>query len=249
MLVVEESTNSDTLVIAATGFARKLNLPVPEFFEKAGLSDAARLIITDRTRLHTLDGLESEFSSFFQFLDYLRGEVRRISPTQLICVGTSGGAHTALLLGHLLKAQQVVAFSPYPYLSIKQLEARKDPALRSMGPVVRRLDNLPDDVKPFFDLAGVLSSWNSVTRYHVHVSRYLEWDFRRAQYLKGLPGVEIVAHPYHVHAVVSPLARHGKLARCFQFPYRAAFHPMDAVHHMEGIASFAMRKVRGLVRR
>lgn len=217
MPIIRVLNPSSVLVIAATGFANKLNLPVADFFNESQLSDKSRIVIIDPTKRHTLGGLPPQCPSFFDFLNYLKQELARISSKRVIVTGTSAGAHTALLLGHILKADQVVAFSPYPYLSLEEMKKRRDPALQSMRRVIMELDQLPKDVKQFFlDLKAVLANWNQ-TRYYVHVSRFNLWDYRRAMYLDLLPHLPVISHPYFTHAVACSLARQDKLRKCFEF--------------------------------
>lgn len=224
---IEKSLNeSDTLVIAITTINYKLTMPVEKFLEAAGLADKSRIVITDRTRRLTLGGVSPECPTFFDLLDYLRQEISRLPADRIIATGLSAGSHTALLLGHLLKADHVVAFAPYPYVSKSMLAAQKDPALYSFRVLADNLDRLPEDVKSFFDLRDVLSNWNGKTRYYVHVSRYHKADRHRAMYLKGLPHLELILDPYSVHSAAPFMARSGRLRECFVFPYRPVHRPL-----------------------
>jgi len=245
--LVKEIYNSNTLVIAATGYGNKLNLKVNLFFKKSGLNNSSKIVITDKSKLQTLGGLPPGFPTFFDLLDYLQEQISKIPHNQLIITGTSGGAHTALLLGHLLKADEVVAFSPYPYLSIKELKRMGDPALQSMWRVVEKLDALPVQVKNLFDLMNTLSNWNKVTQYYVHISRYNSWDYRRAMYLSSLPNVSVIPHPYKEHAIASMLSHDDKLAACFVSPYKNKFYLRDIIRHLANLPrQLARRMLRGV---
>ena len=219
MPVIKQLEKSDTLVIACTGIGNKLNVSVEDFFRASGLGLVSKIILIDSTTRLVLGGIQPEFASFAALVEYLKEEILNISPQNLIITGNSGGAHTAILLGHLLKANKVVCFAPYPYLSKEDFVRLGDPALKSMIRVMTRLETLPDDVKKYFDLKQVLANWNDVTEYFIHVSKYHDWDHKRAMYLNESPKVLIVKHPYKTHAIVAPLAREDKLKQCFQFPY------------------------------
>lgn len=232
MSLFKEVNESDTLVIAATGYAGKLNLPVARFFKDSGLDGASKIIITDRSMLKTLAGLPPDFKTFEHLIGYLENCISNIQHTNLIITGTSGGGHTALLLGHILNANKVVAFSPYPYLSIGEFKRMKDPALHSMSRIINGFDKLPVEVKKYLDLKNVLSRWNNKTEYFVHVSRYNKWDYKRANYLKGLPGVNVISHPYMEHATASMLSKESKLKDCFSFPYRSPSRIKEIVPHL-----------------
>ncbi len=210
--IVEESK---TLVIATTGFRNRFFNKNLDFFESANLMSTSRIVIKDPTKRKTLGGLPPKFPTFFDIIDYLQDTISSIQPKKIITTGTSGGAHTALLLGHLLKADQVVAFAPYPYLSIDEAKKRQDPALKSMSRVIKPLNELPDDVKTYLDLRPHLSTWNGKTEYNIHVSLDHQWDYRRASYLKGCPHVSIITHPFGTHGVARKLAESNQLHQCF----------------------------------
>ena len=220
MPIIKEISDSKTLVIATTGFANKLGLPTDEFFKSAGLNNVSKIIISDPSKHKTLGGLQHDFPNFFDLIKHLNKEIEKYSPEQLITTGTSGGAYTAMLLGHLLKANYVVAFSTYPYLTAEACKKMGDPSLQSMARLIRELDKLPDNVKIYYDLKDLLENWNGVTKYYNHVSRFNKWDYRRALYLKKTPGVTIITHPFITHAITASLSRDNKLQKCFEFPYR-----------------------------
>jgi hypothetical protein len=215
-----EWNDSDTLVIAIKGYANKLGIPVDKFFRRAGLERASKIIIWDASRLKTLGGLQPDFPTFGDLLNHLRMIIATHPHKKLYVTGSSGGGHTGLLLGHLLKADKVIVFAPYPYVSRKVSEYKKDPAIHSMARMLHRFDQLPDDVRPYFDLADVLVDWNGKTEYYVHVSRYHKWDYIRACYLRGLPKVKVVTHPYEEHSITSILGESQDFRDCFTFPYR-----------------------------
>lgn len=162
-----------------------------------------------------LAGLPPEYPSFFDLLSYLQETILSLKPKTLITTGTSGGAHTALLLGHLLKADQAVAFAPYPYLSIEEAKKRQDRALRTMWRVIQPLNELPDDVKIYLDLRPHLLTWNEKTKYHIHISLDNKWDCHRASYLKDCPHTSIMTHPFKTHGVARKLADSHQLSQCF----------------------------------
>lgn len=218
---VEESVRDrGLLVVAFPGIRGKLNLPPDQFFEQADLSSASRIVVHDPSKRMLLGGVSPDFDSFEALLQFLRRRINEISPERLITTGTSGGAHSALLVGHLLKADRAVAFSPYPYLSLDVARQREDPAVTPTFRIAEAMDRLPGDVKKYFDLEDVLKEWNGHTEHHVHISRYNRQDRLRSRYLEGLPGLSIFSHPYRDHSVAGLLARDGRLAECFEFPYR-----------------------------
>lgn len=216
MTVRKDIKDTDTLVVAFTGYAGKLHLSVEDFFEASGLADASKIIVHDPSYLKTLNGLPPHSSTFAEFLKALSFGVARVPHKKLIMVGTSGGGHSALLYGHLLRAHRAVAFACYPYLSIAQAKMMNDPALKSMERVLQQFDTLPVEAKQYLDLREVLQHWNGVTQYDVHLSKDNEWDSKRARYLAGLSHLQIHEHPYSNHGVASSLAKDSALKQCFE---------------------------------
>lgn len=207
--------NADTLVIAATGFKNQFCLKIDKFFESSNLTTASKIIIIDPTRKKTLNGLHPEFKSFFDVVDYLQEKISFIQPKRLITTGVSGGGHTALLLGHLLKADHAVAFAPYPYLNIETARKMQDPVEKLIQKIMKEVNEIPDAVKKYLDLRPLLSTWNGKTKYDVHVSRNHEWDYYRATYLRGCPNVSIISHPFEEHGISKKLAHSNQLSQCF----------------------------------
>lgn len=247
MPIVQEINSSDTLVVATAGFRNELGLPVADFFKESGLSSASKIIITDPTRQVSLAGSSPDFPTFFSLLDYLKREVERLSPARLIITGTSMGGHTALLLGHLLKADHVVAFAPYPYLSPEAIKASGDLSLEyayQKRGGAEQIDRLPSNVKQFLDLRNVLSTWNGKTSYVVHVSRYNKWDYRRSMYLNHLPMVSVIAHPLATHGIPYWLSQDEKLKQCFEFPYTRTLTLFDIYLHFR----FSMLRIAKSIR-
>lgn len=217
-LLITDLKDSKTLVIDVKGFGSAAS-PI-QFLKDAGFKNASKIVIRDSSGLKTLGGLLPDFPKFNDLLEYLKGIIATHHHKRLYITGASGGGHPALLLGHLLQADKVVAFAPYPYLSLKVAEDKNDPAFVSFRKLLDKFDNLPNDVKPYLDLADVLVNWNGKTKYFVHVSRFHEMDYTRAQYLQGLPKVKIVDHPYETHVIASALKKDNAFKKCFRLPSR-----------------------------
>jgi len=245
-----EVKGSDTLVVAATGYGNKIGRPVNGFFESADLMSADRIVISDPSKMLTLSGLPPDFSTFHDLLDHLKSFIHKGKYKRTIFTGASGGAHTALLLGHLMKADYVVAFAPYPYVSRHELERQNDNSIESMKRVIDQLSKLSDDVKVYFDLNHLLQDWNGHTEYWVHVSRYRHCDLRRCRSLEGIDNLTIVTHPFASHAIAAELANTGRLSECFSFPYsspawyrRPIWHALMTMYAVR--ISLNQRRARG----
>lgn len=217
MPITEEIKDSNTLVIAFPGFANKLHMPLDEFFLKAGLKTASKIIVYDKSRRKTFFGIPPDFRTFFDVVKHLKTRVNSISPETLICVGTSGGGHPALLYGHLLGANKAIAFSPYPYLSMEMAELMQDHILLKTlrNKFAKHIKRMSAREKKFMDLREVLCNWNKKTEYIIHVSKKHESDLKRAGYLRNLPHTQIIEHPYSAHCIAATLAKKAELSKCF----------------------------------
>jgi hypothetical protein len=187
---------SKTLVIYCT----RIRGRVPNnFFEDSGLINASKIIISDSTNRLSLGGFPPEYPTFFDFVNHLKQLIQSISHKKLIVTGNSFGASMALVFGHLLNANYVVAFAPYSYFIKEKLVKTGDPALKNWKKLIVMFENLPLREKKFLNLREILSNWNGKTRYYVHSSYYHKWDRRRAKYLIGLPKMSVFLHPNASH--------------------------------------------------
>jgi hypothetical protein len=218
-----EVKDPEKLVIAVTGFAATLMIPEKQFLYFSGLAGYSRIILRDPSRLMFFQGIKGKYESFPELVEGLAAQIRKLGPKWLVVTGTSGGAHTALLLGHLLKADMATAFSPFPYIDKKTLRAQRDPALRVYAAIANRLDELPKETKRYYNLKDALAKWNGKTEYFVHVAREARWDRRRAEYLEGLPHLTVIRHPSNTHYVAKKLGMSHMLHKCFDPEQRRTF--------------------------
>jgi len=139
-----------------------------------------------------------------------------LNARRIITIGASGGSHSALLFAHLLKADYAHAFSPFPYANLERALEKKDwHVIWHYWRTVLKLNFLPTGSRKYYDLRKVLSDGNGYTRYFAHVCKDNLWDYRRAKYLDGLPGVELLSYPCSQHAVIRYLAKQKLLNTIF----------------------------------
>jgi hypothetical protein len=213
--ITVEKKDSDTLVIAFTGFSNKLQLPTNQFFIESGLALCSRAVVFDPQRTSCLNGVMPDCPTLADVVKNLKEVIADISPKKIITVGTSGGGHSALLFGHLLKADLAVSFSPYPYISMKVGTELNDPMITEHPKAIVRYHKLPSEAAKYGDLKDVLCNWNSVTKYRVYAGRYNTIDALHASYLEGLPSMEVNWHESDAHSLAPKLSREGLLRSCF----------------------------------
>ncbi len=117
------------------------------------------------------------------------------------------------------------------------------------GRLIRELNELPDNVKKYYDLKDVLAKWNSVTQYYVHVSRFNKWDYRRALYLKDTPGITIRTHPFFSHGITSTLAKDNRLSEYFEVPYSKENKFVYGYYFVKTITMRYFKRVFGIISR
>jgi hypothetical protein len=211
------------LVIAVTGFAAAFMVPENQFLHFAGLAGYSRIILRDPSRLMFFGGVKGRYETFSDLVAGLKAQIRKLGPDRLVTTGTSGGGHTALLLGHLLEADIATAFSPFPYIDKQTMRAQRDPAIKVYAKIVDRLDKLSADAKKYYNLKEVLRDWNGKTEYFVHVARESEWDRRRAEFLEGTPHLTVIRHPSDTHYITLKIGMSHMLHKCFEPDQRRIF--------------------------
>lgn len=209
---VEKGADPRVLVIAFTGFKGGLMMPAFDFFDTTKLTRYSRVLLRDTARTCYLGGVPPKLPDFGALLGFLRNAVAELAPEKLLCLGASSGAFGALLLGHALKADYVHAFSPFTYVGRAQAQELADAdGMDRHGDAISRIEALPDNVKPLFDLQAVLARRNGKTRFYIHVCKNSPWDIKRAKRLEQTPGATIIAYPCASHGVAVALARAGLL--------------------------------------
>ena len=218
-IVVERGADPSRLIIAFTGFQGALNVPVFDFLGATGQTDASRILQRDPLNLLYLSGCWPDARGFSRLLERLRREISLLGPQHITCVGTSSGGYAAILFGHLLGADRVHAFAPTVYGSVWLTLLRGDwqQFRRRVMPRHLLVELLiPPRLWKYRDLPRTLQTWNGRTEYTVHVCARNENDMTRAEPLRGLPHVDIAAHPCSTHQVAKYLVRSGELAEVFR---------------------------------
>lgn len=186
---------SDTLVVLFPPFHHKKftnNLLISQGFDKHN-----SITIYDNSKMKTLTGLNDEFPNFSSVISFLNEYVKNNNIKKIITFGCSGGGHSALLYGSLLKADLSIALNPFPYLSIEEMIKQKDErSLKVFLGLINKFNKLPNNIKKYFDLRDYIKS--SQNKVEIHISNN-SWDTLRAKYLEDLKNVKVITHKYNKH--------------------------------------------------
>ncbi len=196
-LLARPNRRSSELVFVFSGVLGQMGMgeDALAFIKSAGLMKKNFAIFRDLARSRYRLGVSEEIpdiGSLIAWMERFRDEQPQVERVHL--TGNSMGAGTAIICGHRLGADSVVAFSlPWIDNPDGDLEA--------------------DGVE--WDLRRLLSKPNGRTRYHIYYSVENPRDADNAVQLEGLEGV--VLHPLDAddHNVIPLLAESGRLAAHF----------------------------------
>jgi acyl carrier protein len=164
-----------------------------EFLQTAGLSNQNIVLLRDGSQTWFLNGVGDGINSFRELLAWQSGFLEGAAHADNhYCIGSSMGAFSALVFGHLLKARAVWGFG----------------LARTTVPI-RNTHGEP------WDLERLLCEWNGVSRYYLYFNQSWEPDREAAMKLAQLPGVELCPQDGDGHVVLEHLAEIGKLPSIF----------------------------------
>jgi hypothetical protein len=218
-IIVEQGADPSRLIIAFTGFQGALNVPTFDFLGATGMTDASRILLRDPLHLLYLAGIWPDQPGLRRLIGRLRKEIASLGARHVTCVGTSGGGYAAILFGHLLEVDRVHAFAPTVVGSAWLTLFRGDWQQLKKRVMPRHLLLelfMPPSMWKYRDLGRTLRDWNGKTDYTIHVCARHEGDMARVEVFRGLPHVEIAAHPCHTHQVAKYLVRSGQLTSVFE---------------------------------
>jgi len=202
-ILSERGTDHSVLIIAFSGGAQKLDVPVHEFFETTKTLGYDRILLWDKYYMYYHYGVDRERRDWPSLLAYLEQEIARLQPKKVLCVGTSTGAYAAIVAGHYLKADFVHAFGPQTKVALDQEGIRKarHPIHRWRMSISRRV------YKEALDLVPLLGQFNGKTRYFVHYGSGHQIDKGFAERIAGMPSVITLGYPSDAHAIAIFLAK------------------------------------------
>jgi len=210
--LVQPGKDPSVLIVAFTGSAKKLMMPVYEFFELTKTLGYSRILLRDRFNKRYHRGIDRQRPDYPSFLEFLRKETENLAPQKTIFVGTSAGGYAAIRVGHDLGADYVHAFG----------------AQTGVNPGEPRLPGR----EPPMDLSGILAKSKSrKTTYYLHYCASYESDRLHAQRIAGLPNVVTLGYPGATHLITVLIARKGLLGPLLSIDNQARIVDLAREHY------------------
>jgi hypothetical protein len=185
---------SDQLFFVYTGVHGGLFTDPQAFFRETRLFERNIVMFRDQFRAFYQMGISPQLNTFDAFLQWqvaFREQQSHIR--QVFCIGTSMGGYAALLFGHLMRVDEVWAFSPLT-------------DIRGRGRA------LADTPRKHAILRPLLSEWNGRTRYNVVYNASSKIDAARAESIARCGGVTLRPQAGGSgHNVVDDLYSRGEL--------------------------------------
>jgi hypothetical protein len=191
--LVERGREPSVLIVAFTGRAKMLMMPVYEFFDLTNSLGYSRILLRDRFKKRYHHGIDRRRPDHPRLLNFLRQEINNLQAQKTIFIGTSSGGYAAIRVGHDLGANYVHAFGAQTGVNPIHLgKTEREPPL---------------------DLTSLLNESNQKTIYYLHYCYNYESDRLHAQRVSGAPGVITLGYPGTTHLVAVQLAKKGILAQ------------------------------------
>lgn len=169
------------------------------------------LFIRDVSMSWYLNGVDGLGDSVDEVVDFITGERKRLSASKLFCLGSSMGGYAALLFGHLLQADCVLAFGPQVYLDQATRRKLKVPGYRYESSLMR-VETLAKSkgIEKYLQLTNLLPL--NIAQVNIHLGQNESGDINQARGFNDQPNIKFVVWPGGNHMVVKALRDEGKLS-------------------------------------
>lgn len=209
---VERGVNDAILIIAFSGGAQQLTIPVHQFFEITKTLGYSRILLRDKFEMHYHHGVDRKRRDWPSLLDYLGSQIEELAPQKVICIGTSSGGYAALVAGYYLGADYVHAFAAQTRIGVDPESIRTAVNPRNR----RKLYRSTRAFRQALDLAPLLEKSNGKTTYFLHYCACHETDRGFAERVADLPSVITFGYPCSAHAVAIFLAKKRWLGKLLE---------------------------------
>ena len=208
-----EDNNSDTLIITFAGMGWKNCLPTFIFYNfLKAYNNVNKLFFRDIKTRYYLLGLKNNTNDLEETIEFIKSLVNKKKYKKIISIGCSAGGYAAILFGHLLNFNKVIAFSPQTVLNNKKEELIGD--IYNAPQTCRWLVNKNKDNEFYqkcLDLRN-LTPFDTCIDIHYSVKANNGCDKKHALYLES-ENCKIIEHPGKEHMIALTLRNNGKLKK------------------------------------
>lgn len=168
------------------------------------------LFLRDPTMTWYLDGIEGVGNTVDEIASFISRERELLAVPSLFTLGSSMGGFAALLFGHILQADVVLAFGPQVFLDTKTRRELEVDSY-SYAPRLAEVEQLAaaSHNEKYLKLTNFVPF--KFGKAHIHLGQNEPSDLRQAARLNNLPNVKFVVWPGGNHMVVKALRDEGKL--------------------------------------
>ncbi len=207
-IAIDLSSNHRSLLIAFGGFAGKLVITPFEFFNLSKGFDINRIYLRDLAQVWYHGGLPGFADDIDGIAYFLKEKIRQSKASKVILVGNSMGGYAAILLGILLDADIVHAFSPQTFIDRVNRFRYFDRRWRKQ---IQNTYRLAD--KKYFDLRPLIHARQEKLKCSINIfySHDHRLDRIHASRLSSLRNVELHTFGSGGHGLVKRLRDTGEL--------------------------------------
>jgi len=206
------SADSRVLFVVFSGLRRSPGeKPGFSFINVTSPLPAKRLFLRDLTKAWYLRGLPGLTRGVEDTAEFFRNEIRATGAERVVMTGYSLGAFAAMLYGTLIEANEVHAFSPQTFVSLRQRIRHRDHRWN------RYVLKLPLSTQSRFrDLRPLLARSRAKTQHHIHYAEDSRLDVLHAKHVEGLPNVKLHSYNEGKHRLVTDLRDKGMLIKIYE---------------------------------
>ena len=205
------SSDSKVLLVALGGFAGGMGIPPFEFFKITSDLNTNRVFIRDLPQAMYHRGLPGVGGGVDGIIRKLREKIDENGIERTVVVGNSGGGYASLLVGALLEADEVIAFSPVTFIGPLARLVHGD---RRAPKLFLRACVSPSRRSAYFDLKKVFRTHGLDTTFHIyycHTGSCGRLDTLHATRMQDFPNVNIYRFAEGGHNLVKLLRDDDKL--------------------------------------
>ncbi|PNV84455.1 MAG: hypothetical protein C0627_00840 [Sulfurimonas sp.] len=167
-----------------------------------------KIFIMDKSDSWYHNGIDGLTSTMEETIEFIKNITVQKKYSKIICTGASMGGYMALLIGRLIGATNIVAFSPQTFLDEKNRKKYGDTRWSSE---INKL-NKPDIDKKYFDLKELYKETFDDTKIEIHYSKQIKLDEIHAKHLDNKK-IKLIGYDDADHYIAVYLHKKGALEK------------------------------------